>query len=215
MYRVRARGPGCGPFPRTAPALVIANHTAWFDPFWLMLALPRRLTPMMLSTYYDLWFWRWLLSRCGIIRVLWSNYRHEAPELNDAVKALDRGECVLIFPEAWLARRPDQLRRFAQGVWHILRARPQTPVVCCWIEGGWGSFTSHAGGPPMHNKWLDFRRPIDVGISAPVVVDHALLEDGTATRRHLRDLCAAARQHVGREPVDLGEPATAVTSGAR
>jgi len=207
MYRVRTRGPGAGRFPKAGPVVVIANHAAWLDPCWLMKALPRPLTPMMLSTFYDLPGWRWLLSRVfGVIRVASSNYRYEAPELNDAVKALDRGECLLMFPEAWLARRPDRLHRFGQGVWRILRARPQTPVVCCWIEGGWGTFTSHAGGPPLHNKWPDFWRRIDVGVSAPVLLDPALLEDGLATRRHLMELCADARRHVGREPLPLAEP---------
>jgi 1-acyl-sn-glycerol-3-phosphate acyltransferase len=210
LYRIHSRGPGVALFPQRGPLLVIANHAAWLDPVWLMKVLPRPLTPMMLSSFYDLPGWRWLLSRVfGVIRVPWSNYRREAPELNEAIKALDRGECVLIFPEAWLARQPNHLHRFGQGIWRILRARPNTPVVCCWIEGGWGSFTSHAGGPPLKNKWPDFWRRIDIVISAPVQIDPALLEDGLATRRHLMHLCAEARRHLGLEPVPLDEPLTA------
>ena len=103
--------------------------------------------------------------------------------MNDAVRVLDRGECLLIFPEGWLARKPGRLRRFAPGVWRSPSTRPDTPVVCCWIEGGWGSFTSHFQGPPLRNKWPDFRRRIDVGVSTPAVLDPAVLEDGLATRR--------------------------------
>ena len=55
-------------------------------------------------------------------------------------------------------------------MWEILRARPDTPVVACWIEGGWGSYFSFKGGPPTRNKRRDFRRPIDIGVSAPEVV---------------------------------------------
>jgi 1-acyl-sn-glycerol-3-phosphate acyltransferase len=202
MYRVRVHGPGVDLFPKSEPVLVIANHTAWLDPCWLMKVLPRPLTPMMLSSFYDLPGWRWLLSRVfGVIRVAWSNYRQEAPELDEAVAALERGECVLIFPEAWLARRPNHLHRFGQGAWRILRARPKTSVVFCWIEGGWGSFTSHAGGPPLHNKWPDLGRRIDVAVSAPQVLDPALLEDGHATRDDLRRRCLAARRHLGLGPL--------------
>ncbi len=203
-YRVRAHGPGVADFPAEGPVLVIANHAAYLDGCWLMMALPRPLTPMVLSLYYDLPGVHWLMTRVlGAIRVLWCTYRREAPELNDAVRRLDRGECVLIFPEGWLARRPGRLRRFGQGAWRILRARPNTPVVCCWIEGGWGSFTSHAGGPPLRNKRPDFRRPIDVGVSPPTTLDPAVLEDGRAARRLLMRMCAAARAHVGREPIPL------------
>jgi 1-acyl-sn-glycerol-3-phosphate acyltransferase len=207
IYRIRVRGPGACRFPKAGPVVVIANHTAWLDPCWLMIALPRPLTPMMLSSYYDLPGLHWLMARVfGVIRVACSNYRREAPELTDAIKALDRGESLLIFPEGWLARQPDLLRRFAQGVWRVLRARPQTPVICCLIEGGWGSFTSHADGPPLHNKWPDFWRGIDVAVSAPVRLDPALLEDGLATRRYLMELCVGARRHLGREPLPLVAP---------
>ena len=99
-----------------------------------------------------------------------ATYRREAPELREAVAALDRGECVLIFPEGYMRRRVERpLRQFGQGVWHILRERPQTPVVVCWIEGGWGSYTSYYNGPPTVNKKVDWARHIDIGVSAPKV----------------------------------------------
>src|SRR5580698_9404763 len=47
MYRMRAVGPGVDQIPRTGPVLVIANHTAFLDPCWVMICLPRDLTPMM------------------------------------------------------------------------------------------------------------------------------------------------------------------------
>ena len=57
------RGPGAALFPRGGPVVVIANHAAWLDACWLMMALPRPLTPMMLSSYYDVPGLRWLMSR--------------------------------------------------------------------------------------------------------------------------------------------------------
>jgi 1-acyl-sn-glycerol-3-phosphate acyltransferase len=208
MYRIRRHGPGLASFPRRGPLLVISNHTAYFDPIWLAKALPRRLTPMMTSVFYDLPVLRWLMTRVvRAIRVEASNFRREAPELAEAVKALDRGECVLLFPEAWVKRKPGvTLRQFGQGVWHILRQRPQTPVVLCWIEGSWGSFSSYYGGRPMVNKRLDWFWPIDVAVREPEVLPAELLADQRATRNYLMQRCLETGRYLGLEPVTSTEP---------
>lgn len=210
LYRIYGHGSGLKGFPLRGPLLLIANHTAWVDPLMLMKVLPRRLTPMMTSVFYDKPGLRWLMKHAaGAIRVPAGNFRRETPELDDAVAALDRGACVLIFPEGWLKRETEQLLRlFGQGVWHILQRRPETPVVACWIEGGWGSYTSHKDGPPMVNKPVDFWRRIDVAVREPEVLDPALLADQKATRQYLMDLCLQARADLGL-PLPETPPATA------
>jgi 1-acyl-sn-glycerol-3-phosphate acyltransferase len=206
MYRIRLHGPGCDAIPRGGPLLIVANHAAYLDPFWLCKMMPRKVTPMMTSAFYDLPFIRWsMVHIVGAIRVPESRFRREAPELRDAVAVLRRGGCVLIFPEALLRRREDQpLRLFGQGVWRILHELPQTPVLVCWIEGGWGSFTSYFNGPPLHGKWLDWRRRIDIAVETPHVLDAALLADQHATRQYLMRTCLACRRYLGL-PVLAGE----------
>jgi 1-acyl-sn-glycerol-3-phosphate acyltransferase len=140
------------------------------------------------------------------IRVERSAFRREAPELQEAIAALDRGECVAIFPEGFLKRRADQgLRQFGQGVWRILRERPTVPVIVCWIEGGWGSYTSYYNGPPTVNKRLDWWRPIAVAIGEPQVLDPALLEDQRATRSYLMRTCLEQRNYLGLETLAPAE----------
>jgi 1-acyl-sn-glycerol-3-phosphate acyltransferase len=205
-YRIRTHGPGLDAFPEQGPVLVLANHAAWFDPLWLGIVLPRQLTPLMISIFYDKPVLHWLMSRVvRAIRVLDTPYRREAPELAEAVAVLDRGGCVLIFPEGVLRRKDElPLRPFGQGVWRILRERPATPVVVCWIEGGWGSMTSHFKGPPLAHKPLDWRRPIDIAVEPPRVLDAAVLADQHATRRYLHQACLEARRHLGLEvPVQV------------
>jgi 1-acyl-sn-glycerol-3-phosphate acyltransferase len=105
---------------------------------------------------------------------------------------------VVIFPEGYLRRKEEQLlRRFGQGVWQILSARPATPVVACWIEGTWGSYTSYFNGPPTKNKRPDFRRPIGYGLSAPEVVPADVLADGLRARIDLMNRVLDARKHLG------------------
>ena len=98
-----------------------------------------------------------------------------------AVRRLEQGECVILFPEGWTRRREDQvLRRFGRGVWYILQQVPQTPIVTCWIEGGWGSFFSYAGGPPTKNKRFDFWKRIDIAIDPPQALEVGLGREAAA-----------------------------------
>lgn len=199
FYRIRAYGPGVAAFPMRGPVLIVSNHAAWGDPLWLGKVVPRFLTPMMTSVYYDKPIVHWLMKHVAhTIRVPAATFRREAPELKDAVAALDAGRVVVVFPEGALKRKEEQwLRQFGQGVWRILHDRPDTPVVVCWVEGGWGSYTSYFNGPPTVNKRLDWWRPIRIAMESPRRLDAALLADQRATRAHLMQACIDARMYLG------------------
>jgi 1-acyl-sn-glycerol-3-phosphate acyltransferase len=204
IYRIRGHGPGLPLFPAQGPVLVVANHSAWFDPLYLAKVLPRRLIMMMTSQFYDLPGLRHVFRLVQAIRVQVSAYRRDVPELAEAIAALDRGEGVVIFPEGAMRRREVRpLKLFGQGVWHILHERPNTPVVVCWIEGGWGSYTSYWKGRPTVNKRFDFWRRIDVAVSEPQILDKFLLQDQWATRTCLMHACLEARRLLGLEPLRL------------
>jgi 1-acyl-sn-glycerol-3-phosphate acyltransferase len=198
LYRFRFYGPGANHVPRFGPLLVIANHGAYVDPFWLGKILPRHITPMMSSQFFDLPIVSWLMRRVErTIRVQESRYRQDAPELREAVARLDRGECVLLFPEGWVRRREDQLlRRFGQGVWRILHERPRTPVVACWIEGGWRSYTSFYNGPPGRGKPIDFLRTVSIALAMPGEVPPDVLADKNATRQYLMEAVVSLRRYL-------------------
>jgi 1-acyl-sn-glycerol-3-phosphate acyltransferase len=202
MFRIRGTGPGLKSIPRTGACVVIANHACWVDPFFLAKVFPRPLTPVMTSRFYDLPVIRRFMRVFCAVRVPETTFRKEAPELQEVIAALDRGECVVLFPEGYLRRSADRpLKRFGQGVWQILKARPNTPVYATWIEGGWESYTSFFNGPPMKNKKPDFRRPIGVGVSDAATVPPELLADHLRTRVHLMNLVSQARVHLGLEPL--------------
>ena len=202
MYRIRAAGPGLADVPRTGPCLIIANHACWFDPLFLAKFLPRPITPMMTAKFYDRPVIVRLMRAFGVVRVPEKALKKDAPEVQEAIAALDRGECVVIFPEGYLRRDEGKpLRRFGQGVWQLLKARPDTPVFAAWIEGGWGSYTSYFNGAPTKNKKKDFRRPIGVGVSAAVTVPPEMLKEHLRTRTHLMNLVSEARKHLGLNPL--------------
>ncbi|HJZ90475.1 MAG TPA: lysophospholipid acyltransferase family protein [Gemmataceae bacterium] len=204
-YRIRATGPGLERLPTHGPCLVIGNHAAWFDPLFVAKVLPAPSTPMMTSRFYDLPVLSWLMRKIvKAIRVPESTVRRDAPELREAVAALDRGESIILFPEGYLRRKQEvPLRRFGRGVWQILHDRPSTPVYACWIDGNWGSYFSYKGGPPTKNKKFDFWRPIRIGFIGPFTVDPATLADHMATRTFLMGEVNRAREPLGLEPLPL------------
>lgn len=204
FYRVHVHGPGLEQVPLEGPLIVIANHSAWFDPIWLAKVLPRRLVPMLTSVFYDIPVLRTLVKVAGTIRVEYSRFRKEAPELEQAVAVLDRGQALLIFPEGQMRKLEDvPLRPFGRGVWRILQERPETPVLVCWIEGGWGSFASYYKGKPTKNKRVDLLRRIDVAVSPPRVLEPEVLADHRATRTRLAQDCLDARKHLNLEPLAM------------
>jgi 1-acyl-sn-glycerol-3-phosphate acyltransferase len=206
MYHVRGVGPGIDAFPRRGPVLIIANHSAWFDPIWLGKVLPRRLIAMMTSRYFDVPVLRWMMINLAqAIRVDTGRFRRDVPELREAIRALDRGDCVLIFPEGSMRRREEQpLRMFGQGVWHILNERPGTPVVACWIEGGWGSYFSYKDGPPTKKKRFDWHRLIRIAVGSPHTLPPDVLADQRATRLALMGECLQLRSHLALAHYELG-----------
>lgn len=196
VYRIRHAGPGRRLIPWRGPLIVIANHAAWLDPFWLGKVIPRRLTPMMTSDFYDLpglyWLMRYVLR---VIRVEEAHARQQVPELEEAIARLDAGECLVIFPEGRLRREEGRLlAHFQRGVWLILQNRPGTPVVPCWIEGNWGSYFSWKDGPPMRNKPFDWGRTITVVLGEPMTVPASLLTDHRDARRYLEQAVLNLRE---------------------
>jgi len=202
-YPVRGYGPGLLSSPTRGPMVVVANHAAWFDPIWVAKVMPVQLRPMMIARFFDLPVIRFLMHRVfHAIRVADSRFRREAPEVQEAIAALERGQNLLIFPEGWLRRKEDQsLRRFGQGIYQILREKPQTPVIACWLEGNWGSYFSFFNGPPTQNKKMDWFHRIRIGVSDPEVLPLELLHDGHQTRRHLMQAVLNARRFLGLEPL--------------
>ncbi len=205
MYRFRAAGPGLDTFPLKGPVIVICNHSCYLDPMLLGKVLPRTLIAMMTSVFFDHWFMRWMMIYLAdAIRVQYSGFRRDVPELKDAIATLDAGKCLVIFPEGRLRRSEEQpMRMFGQGVWHILKERPHTPVVVCWLEGGWGSFFSYFKGPPTKNKKFDIAHPIAIAVGAPHLLSDEVLCDQRKTRMYLMEQCGEMRKHLGLEPIKV------------
>jgi 1-acyl-sn-glycerol-3-phosphate acyltransferase len=206
LYPIKGGGSGLYQLPWRGPCLVIANHACWVDPLWIAKILPFQTTPMMTARFYDLPVIAWLMRKViGTIRVPESGFRREAPEIQEAIAALDRGECVVLFPEGWLRRKEEiPIRRFCRGVWDILKERPNTPIYPCWIEGGWGSYTSYWNGPPTKNKKMDFLHRVKIGVRPVVHLSEETLANHMKTRFALMEEVNQARAEIGLPLANLG-----------
>ena len=199
VYRIEAVGPGLSGLPEGEPVLLIANHTAYADPFWLGSIVRRRFYPMMTSTFYDLPVISFLMRDVvGAIRVPAVSHRKDAPELREAARLLEDSRCVLVFPEGTLRKVPEPvMRRFGRGVVKLLAEHPHTWVVPAWIEGAWGSYFSEAGGRPMTGKSMDFWRSIRIGIGEPRRMDPELLANHLKARVALQQAVYDCRGILG------------------
>ncbi len=207
LYRIKSVGPGVTKLPWRGPGLLVANHGAMLDPLWLAKVVPMPTTPMMVSTFFDLPVISFCMKRIvGTIRVADCFYRREAPEIYEAIDAIGRESTVMIFPEGWLRRDEERpLRRFGQGVFKILEAKPETPVFPCWIENGWGSFFSYKNGPLMKKKPFDFMYPVTIVIGEPLFISKELLKDHRRTRMFLMEKVAATREFLGFPPIPIAD----------
>lgn len=123
------------------PIIIVANHTAGVDPAILQYALPfyvrwMMAADMMLPALNAVWEWGGMISvaRGG----------KETASARQAIRAIENGAALGIFPEGSIERPPGRLLPFVPGVGLII-ARTKAPVLPMVIDGtpysnsAWGS----------------------------------------------------------------------------
>lgn len=123
------------------PIIIVANHTAGVDPAILQYALPfyvrwMMAADMMLPALNAVWEWGGMISvaRGG----------KETASARQAIRAIEGGAALGIFPEGSIERPPRRLLPFVPGVGLII-ARTRAPVLPLVIDGtpfsdsAWGS----------------------------------------------------------------------------
>jgi 1-acyl-sn-glycerol-3-phosphate acyltransferase len=98
--------------PPTGPAILVCNHVSSIDPVLLQWACPRMIVWMMAREYYVPGS-RWLFDIINIIPV--ERSRRDVSATRAAMRALDHGHVLGIFPEGRLAR-DNNIAHFQTGV---------------------------------------------------------------------------------------------------
>ncbi|GIX03685.1 MAG: acyl-[ACP]--phospholipid O-acyltransferase [Planctomycetaceae bacterium] len=143
IYRVRIRG--LKHLPRSGGVLLTPNHVSWVDGVILLVTVPRR---VRFVGYADLAAHpalHWLAVLFDVIpikadagpKALWQS-------LKLAREALQRGECVCVFPEGMLTRT-GQIQPFKPGFLKMMEGT-NAAIVPVYLHGLWGSIFSYRGG---------------------------------------------------------------------
>lgn len=120
------------PLPKTGAAIVAANHVSGLDPLLLAAASRRPLRFMIAREQYERPILHWLFKAAGCIPVDRSGKPEKA--LRQAMRALEEGEVVALFPHGTIHLDSDPPRKIKGGVVR-LAIWSQAPIYPVRIDG--------------------------------------------------------------------------------
>ena len=100
--------------PESGGALLVCNHVSGLDPLLMIAACQRPLRFLIAREEYERFGLHWLLKRVGCIPVDRSGRPEQA--LREALRVLQQGEVVAIFPHGKIHLDSDPPRRLKAGV---------------------------------------------------------------------------------------------------
>lgn len=154
MWRLEARG--AERMPRQGPLLLVSNHVSLLDPPLIGAVTPRQLTFLAKAELFDVP----LLGR--LIRALNARpVRREggdARALKDALRALEEGRALLVFPEG--TRGPEGVLREAKAGVGMLAVLSGAVVVPVYITGSGRAMPRGAAMPRPAKVRVRFGAPL-------------------------------------------------------
>lgn len=184
LFRLRMEG--SENLPKAGPFILVANHASDLDPPVLSASLPwSALRRIYWSGDRGRLFGGALSRRfCRAVHIFPVDERAPGATLVMAEEVLERGNCLVWFPESW--RTPDgKLQRFRPGIGALLLRRP-VPLVPTWIDGTFEALPRTRRMPKLHPVRVRFGRMID-----PALLVQAAGGDPIAIASRLRDEVAA------------------------
>ncbi|MDR2349400.1 MAG: AMP-binding protein, partial [Deltaproteobacteria bacterium] len=161
----------------SGPALLLANRTSLIDPLILALRSPARLTFALDETWAKTFWVSVIKSRAKVIPI-----NRDKPVGPQGVRdALDKGEVVVLFPEALFTTHGSNMKISEEvGVFAIDADVPTLPVIFD------GPQHSRFGMVRLHVKNAPRKAPIKVTIFAPRKLDFPERENEPAIARTKR-----------------------------
>jgi len=131
LLAFRARVFGQHNVPRSGGALIVSNHESYLDPVLLGFALERPVSYMARQSLFRNRAFGWLISSLNAFPLSPGAVNTEA--IREAVRRLQRGGCLLVFPEG-TRTRDGRIGPLRPGVLAIVD-RARVPIVPAVIEG--------------------------------------------------------------------------------
>ncbi len=181
--------------PEHGGALLLPNHVSFVDGLLLLASLDRPVRFLVDRRYYERPVFHQIARVMGAIPIASDGSPREILRaFREAIRRLDEGELVCLFPEGQITRTGGLLS-FRQGFERIIKGR-ENPVIPVYLDRVWGSIFSFIGGKFLM-KW-----PERVPYPVTVVYGAPMSSDVTATD---------VRQRVQ----ELGEVAWRMRQGSR
>jgi 1-acyl-sn-glycerol-3-phosphate acyltransferase len=188
FYRFRVQG--LAHLPLQGAAILVCNHVSYMDVPLLMAASPRPLVFWVHQRMFEQAVLGDFLRASGAIAVATKQQdaTYYETALQKAVKALQQGKLLVIFPEGRLTR-DGQLQAFKSGVMKIAQMSQDqgmlAPVIPMALRGLWGSYFSwiEPAGPMTQLLRRGWRNTVELHIGEPmplVCVDAELLRSRVA-----------------------------------
>lgn len=158
---------GLDRIPRRGPAIIAGNHVSYFDPLchaYMIDRAGRRMRFFAKAELWKNWFLRWVLKGAGQIPV--ERGTGERGPVEGALDALERGDIVVIYPEATVTTNLDLTpMRGKTGVARVAIASG-APVIPIAV---WGSHWVKPKRRKAVHKW---RRLIMLKAGEPMSFGH-------------------------------------------
>lgn len=185
--------------------IVATNHTSWFDPLPVAHALwahdrpPRFLGK---ESVFRVPIVGWVISNAGQIRV-YRESKEAIAAFRDAVAAVDRGECVVVYPEGTITKDPDLWPMEGKtGAVRIALAsgKPLFPMVQWGPQAVMGPYKKQLKLIPRKTMHIWLGKPIDLSRFASQEWTPEILHE--ATEMLMRSLTEMEAEIRGEQPPD-------------
>jgi len=119
--------------PQDVPFIIVANHSSLLDPVILGVSIKPKIIFIAAAYLFEIRWLGYLLQKANSIPVHRENYTNNIKSIKQALKMLQKGEVLGIFPEGGVDRQKDDLPIKAGAA--FLATRVGVPIVPIKIKG--------------------------------------------------------------------------------
>ena len=129
----RLKVTGQGNIPQDGPFIIVANHSSLLDPVILGVSLRSKIIFIAAAYLFEIRWLGYLLRKANSIPIHRENYANNIRSIKQALKILQKGGVLGIFPEGGVDRQKDDLPIKAGAA--FLATRVGVPIVPIKIKG--------------------------------------------------------------------------------